>query len=141
MFHFYSLWIWLWVYTLFKWRSQNTLGTTIWNNKNHLAMFFSAVARLGFCFRQCAFVNVWNNVPIFQFDLFLLIYISYCFNCSKYSLYIKTIKKGTQSEHTKIKSTHIVSNHMIYFPFRRIDKIHSKIEHKVSIAYHLEKQD
>ena len=51
---------------------------------------------------------------------------------------MKTIKK-TQSDHTNTKS-HIVINHRIYFSFRRIDKTHSK-NTKVSIAYHLEKQD
>ena len=45
----------------------------------------------------------------------------------------------TESEHTKIKSTHIVSSHMIYFSFRRIDKTYLK--NKVLNAYHLEKQD
>ena len=33
-------------------------------------------------------------------------------------------KKKTQSGQTKIKSTHIVSNHIIYFSFRRIDHIY-----------------
>ena len=43
--------------------------------------------------------------------------------------------KKTQSEHTKIKPTHIVSNHMICFSFRRIDHIGTFEEQKVSIAY------